>query len=560
MTASATSIQHLSRCLFQQRRSLGSQSVERFAAVYLDHHFREPPSRMHRELFGQLSELTRHRGQRVAVAAPRGHAKTTVVSLAYVLWCMLYRKEMFILILSATREQAKQLLADLTRELRGNERLIQDFPEVCLPLIGGSRFNSRRQQISPAEAQGFGGDVKVRAHHLELPNGTCVRVLGAGQGVRGMKHGRHRPSLIIGDDLEELEATLSGEQRDKTLDWFQKTLLKAGDPRTNVVVIGTILHYDSLLANLTQDAPRRGKAGGWDGRVYRAVEAWSARGDLWDRWESIRFGEQDHEGASGVDPSRAYFEANREAMLEGTRVLWPQVEPYEKLMEIRADEGHSSFQSEKQNEPLDPDQCLFREESFRYWDDPRHPRSGGEGYVDAEDLLASLGSNRVYIYGACDPSLGERGRRGDFTAIITLVQDDKTGVMYIIGADIAKRTPQQTIDTIASLHRAYAYDAFAVETNLHHGLLANELEKAAKHRGRYLNVQQIESTRNKIARVQAIEPLVSRGMVRFSRRQQKLLEQLRQFPLGDHDDGPDALQMAIEVAMDGGPITQYLNR
>lgn len=35
---------------------------------------------------------------------------------------------------------------------------------------------------------------------------------------------------------------------------------------------------------------------------------------------------------------------------------------------------------------------------------------------------------------------------------------------------------------------------------------------------------------------------------RSSRRHQILLEQLRQFPLGKHDDGPDALEMAIQMA------------
>ncbi len=32
-----------------------------------------------------------------------------------------------------------------------------------------------------------------------------------------------------------------------------------------------------------------------------------------------------------------------------------------------------------------------------------------------------------------------------------------------------------------------------------------------------------------------------------------LLEQLRQFPLGAHDDGPDALQMAVSVTQCGPP-------
>ena len=45
-----------------------------------------------------------------------------------------------------------------------------------------------------------------------------------------------------------------------------------------------------------------------------------------------------------------------------------------------------------------------------------------------------------------------------------------------------------------------------------------------------------------------MEPLVTQGVLKFSIRHQLLLEQLRQFPMGAHDDGPDALHMAVQAA------------
>ncbi|MEL6311356.1 MAG: hypothetical protein AAFQ17_03155, partial [Pseudomonadota bacterium] len=60
-----------------------------------------------------------------------------------------------------------------------------------------------------------------------------------------------------------------------------------------------------------------------------------------------------------------------------------------------------------------------------------------------------------------------------------------------------------------------------------------------------------QSRANKEARIAALEPLVSQGMVRFSRRHTKLLEQLTAFPNGKFDDGPDALEMAVNVARGG---------
>ena len=56
-------------------------------------------------------------------------------------------------------------------------------------------------------------------------------------------------------------------------------------------------------------------------------------------------------------------------MLAGTEVLWPEVENYYYLMKMRVSDGPAFFDSEKQNEPIHPEDCLFREEWFAYWDD-----------------------------------------------------------------------------------------------------------------------------------------------------------------------------------------------
>lgn len=151
--------------------------------------------------------------------------------------------------------------------------------------------------------------------------------------------------------------------------------------------------------------------------------------------------------------------------------------------------------------------------------------------------------------------MGELGSRGDYSAVITLVQDTQTGVMYVVGADIARRSPDELIEVIINLNQTYDYELFAVETNLFRGVFADHLAERARLRGRELCIEKIENTRNKHLRIKSIEPLVTQGMVRFSQRHQLLLEQLKRFPLGSHDDGPDALEMAIRVAQHERHIT-----
>src|SRR5690606_27624721 len=62
--------------------------------------------------------------------------------------------------------------------------------------------------------------------------------------------------LILVDDLEDDEAVLSEERRYKLKDWFFGSLMQCvnrADPNWRIIVMGTILHEDSLLMNLLED-------------------------------------------------------------------------------------------------------------------------------------------------------------------------------------------------------------------------------------------------------------------------------------------------------------------
>src|ERR1700740_1299369 len=62
---------------------------------------------------------------RVAVAAPRGHAKSTAGTVAYGLACLLFREARFLVIVSDTEAQAVMFLKAMVQELQNNEQLIK---------------------------------------------------------------------------------------------------------------------------------------------------------------------------------------------------------------------------------------------------------------------------------------------------------------------------------------------------------------------------------------------------------------------------------------------------
>jgi predicted phage terminase large subunit-like protein len=300
-----------------------------------------------------------------------------------------------------------------------------------------------------------------------------------------------------------------------------------------VVFIGTIHHYNSLLAQFTGS----NKNPGWQKRIYRSVVSWSEHPELWETWVRIFNNKEDYINGTGSDSARLFYEANKEAMLQGTKVLWPATRSYYNLMVMREQEGYYSFDSEMQNEPVDPKNCHFNPEERHLWDDQ---------FKSEEELIAFVGANAVF-YGACDPSMGKQNRHGDFSAIVTALLDSNSGKIYIVDADIARRKPDKTIADILAYQARRKYRAFGFETNQFQEYMADELQKESEKRGYYLPLEKINHASDKKARIESLQPLVKNGTILFSRKHYTLLEQMKFFPKGSHDDGLDALEMAVNL-------------
>jgi len=507
---------HMTSRLRTGRREASKASLRAFAQLYFEEQLRKPNSKLHEDLYGSLESL--EKGARLAIAAPRNSAKSTVVSLIYVLWCICHARARFIVLISDTAEKACEFLDHIKYELVENALLVEDYPEVCEK---GGRYPLMRW----------------RADEISTFNKIKVSALGYGQNIRGKRNRDARPDLIILDDVESPENTNTPESRKKLSDWFYKSILKAGNLDTRVLVVGTIQHYDSLLAKLTDTV----KNPFWQGRVYRSVISWATHQDLWQSWSEILHKHQDHKGATGPEAAERFFQSHKKQMLKGTKVLWPEEEDYHRLMLMREAEGRASFDSEKQNEPVNPQDCFFLEEDFRFWDDH---------WATEKDLIASIGTTLLY-YGACDPSLGKQGRHADDSAIITIVRDTKSGAMFVLDADIARRKPDRIIDDVVEYGRMRKYTQFGFEANQFQSFLADEIQRRSQQAGVYLNIEKITHTTDKIGRIQSLQPLIRSGTLQLCRRHQALIEQLRLFPKASHDDGPDTLEMACMIAKRG---------
>jgi predicted phage terminase large subunit-like protein len=201
--------------------------VAGFTETFLQDDFDQPkPSPLfHRRLW----ELFCCDHPNVAVAAPRGHAKSTAGTLAFGLASLLFGSDDFVLLISATERLAAGHLANMARVLTDNQDLRTEFSVEVI------RSNET--------------ELVVRTEGREF----CVIGKGAEQKVRGTIWRNKRPSLIIVDDLEEDEQVMSKERREKLRDWFFRALLPCLGLNGRVRFLGTILHVDALLERLLSD-------------------------------------------------------------------------------------------------------------------------------------------------------------------------------------------------------------------------------------------------------------------------------------------------------------------
>lgn len=499
------------------RRKLGAIDMEFFGRAYFPHYFSRPSPEFHRELDAiwqqgvlkgrypltpaDTKAISRLPGVRRAVAAPRGHAKSTNLTFKGTMHSTLYGYKHYPIIISDSSEQAEGFLDNIRVEFEENTAILEDFG----PLAGSV----------------------WRSNVLVTKTNIKIEAIGSGKKIRGRKHRNWRPDLIILDDVENDENVRTPEQRSKLKNWFDKAVSKSGDDYTDIVYIGTLLHYDSLLAKtLTNPAYRSIK--------YKAVIQFSQADDLWQQWESI-FTDLSNDDREA--DALAFFQAHKAAMLEGTQVLWEEKLSYYDLMVMRVSEGEASFNSEEQNEPINPDDCLFMEEWFEYYN---------EAEINFRDPVFDF-------FGFIDPSLGKT-KRSDFSAIVTLAKHRSSGYMYVVDADIERRHPDRIIADVLAKERwlrasfGHGYRKLGAETNQFQWFLKEELAKASAKAGLYLPIEEVQQTSDKVMRIQTLQPDVKNKYIKFNRRHKRLLEQLTQFPMGAHDDGPDALEGARSIA------------
>ncbi len=494
-----------------------------FTCAYLPHVIRHPFSAFHRDLFRRSKPrwTARTSQMHTADAAPRGYAKSTIVSFAGLVHDIVYGIEEYIVIISTT--------ADLSDDLVKNLHQVFSDPEGCPDLIA---------DYGPFHVRGTKTDFVVRVPG-QSPNGTRVKSFSFEGTVRGTKHKATRPTKIVVDDGEHPKKVRTFHSRKVTWEFLVSDIGNAGDDYTRTDVVGTVLHPKGMLPQLLK-SPR------WRSKKWTAIISWPERMDLWNECRRLWSNIHDEGRAARAEQ---FYRDHKPQMDRGAKLLWPEKKTLYGLMTDLWGMGEAAFWAEHMNEPRDPSRMIFDVDRFaRFeWRGDRLQCVDSHGREQGKPIPLSSCQISVWL----DPARTS-AQHSDWSCIAVVAQD-AMGMRYVLSCELMKLPPDQQRARMWAKYDRYPDATFGFENNRVKKTFGDSGFHQEMHERRRLgknwrmSVEGHHSQSKKEERIADLQPFTANGWLRFSPEvlaDSNVMDQFRDFPGGENDDAPDAIERA----------------
>jgi predicted phage terminase large subunit-like protein len=221
-----------------------------FFYICFAHHVKVLSPSFHSDLLTMFSL-----DENVGIAAPRGHAKSTML-MVHLMWLIVNGYKHYIIYISDSYTQALEHVQALQYELEYNQTIKWLYGSFKTDEWAEGEFVTKN-------------DVKIVAK-------------GQGMKIRGLKHKQYRPDEVAIDDLENDELVANSDRRRKLKNWFKLGVLPAmAKEEGKIDYVGTILHGDSLLSQIVN---KNEEFAGWKTAKYQAISEGKA---LWPQMWTI---------------------------------------------------------------------------------------------------------------------------------------------------------------------------------------------------------------------------------------------------------------------------------
>jgi predicted phage terminase large subunit-like protein len=328
---------------------------------------------------------------------------------------------------------------------------------------------------------------------LDMPGGGECRAAGVGGAITGFS----AHLLLIDDFLKDARAAYSKGERDKQWDWFLAAASTRLEPGGKCVLLCTRWHEDDLIGRILKNRDKYGL------RV-RSVTLPAMKEDD---------GKPD---PCGRKPGEA---------------LWPERWPTQ-VLERRKKVSSIWWSALYQGRPAAEGTNEFPEEYFKnIW-------LNEDEWPERYPLLSAS-----YL----DPSKAKNDKRDDYQALVYVGYHNGH---IIVDSDIDRIPVTKLLRKWVAWDRERRPKISGCEGNAFQELLIGEYSDVCREEGYNHDVPEcVINSISKLVRIRRVGPWLSRGLLKFRKSvsNELLIQQLKEFPNGGKDDGPDALDGALRL-------------
>jgi predicted phage terminase large subunit-like protein len=465
----------------------------------------------HEHLAKMLDRVATGDCRRLMVFMPPQHGKSELVSRRFPAYMLGRNPDLRLIAASHTHELAVAMNRDVQRVI-DHERYQQLFSEVKL-----ATPRSPRGLFLPRRTMGF--------FEIAGKRGS-LRSAGVGQSIAGLP----ADGAIIDDPFGKREDADSSTVRQKVWDWYANDLYSRLSTDAWIVLTHTRWHRDDLAGRLLQKMADRA-ADQWEVLCLQAVR----EGDLDEK------GFRDLGSANPQIPATLNPEIPKSPnpSLPDPRhsgdPLWPEFKSAADLELIRQQDARAFAALYQQN----PAEATLSE-----WP----PELFGEYIWCPRDKWPDKFRLRVVCL---DASKGSGDRPGDYSAIVFVgVGHDN---MLYVDAIVERISLDQIVRRAVAFCDHYRPDFVGIEAEQFQELLVHEFRRQCGDRFGWSVWKMFTQGVSKITRIRRLTRYISRREFQFradSPGCRRLVDQLIDFPMAEHDDGPDALEMCVRLPVE----------
>ncbi len=313
-------------------------------------------------------------------------------------------------------------------------------------------------------------------------------------GVGGTVTGKGADLLIIDDPHSEQEAALAAsnpEVFDKVTEWYTSGPRQRLQPGGSIIIVMTRWAQRDLTGQVLKAATNRGG----------------------EQWEVIEF----------------------PAIMPSGKPVWPEFWSLAELEALRIELPNSKWQAQYQQNPVGNESAIVKRDWWKWWEEERPPKCD-------------------FILQTWDTAF-EKTQRADYSAGTTwgifYINEDQTLPNIILLNTYKKRVEWvQLKKDVLEEYNEWEPDGILVEKKATGAPLIYEL------RAMGIPVQEYTPSRgqDKIARLNAVSDIIASGKVWVPRTRwaEELVDEIAEFPSGQHDDLVDATTLALMRFRSGG--------